>query len=149
MNKKKLSILFVFYLFTVIIFGGCGGSSDEDADLIQTGKYYVTYGENFDYPGWDIFDVDSYIRIYSFKRVGNNSYELTMSGILYWQDSIGITDYTNISSSKYKNLHMTRISDNQYETVPGFSPYVGLIIYDEENIGLITNEFDVDLEYVY
>ena len=149
MSKKRLSILFVFYLFTVFIFGGCGGSSDEDVDLIQPGKYFVTYGENLDYPGWDIFYDDSYIRVYSFKEVGYNSYELTLSGILWWQDSIGKTDYTNISSSKYKNLPMTKISDYQYETVSGFSPYVGLIIYDEENIGIITDEFDVDLEYAY
>ena len=149
MINKRFSMLFIFFLFTVVIFGGCGGSADDDVDLIQPGRYNVTYGENLDYPSWDILYDDSYIRVFSFKRVGNNDYELTLSGLIWWKDSIGNTDYTNLSSNKYQNLPMTKIDDYLYETIPGFTPYVGLIIYDEENIGLITDEFDVDLEYAY
>jgi len=139
-------MLFIFCLFTVFTFGGCGGDSTDESDFIQPGRYYAVDGENYDNPDWEVSYYDSYIRVFHFEKVNFYDYELSFSGVIFWLDTYGNSYARSIPQ---RNILMTRIDDGLYETKSSSAPYVLLEIFNEEIFDLYTEEFMVSLEFNY
>jgi hypothetical protein len=132
-------------LSVVFISGGCGGGSSSNISLIQQGRYYVLNGENFDYPDLSVSYNDSYIKINSFKKIGNNDYELSFSGLIFWRNSEGTTVHG--SNVQQRTILMSRVDHSIYETKYSSDPYIWIEILDDKNIDLCSDEFLVGLIY--
>jgi len=142
-NRINFSKLFILCFFVVFIFGGCSGSSGDKTEYLQEGKYYIAYGENIDHPNWSIIQEDSYIRIFSFKKVGYNDYEVVFSGLLFWMDNRNNIIPYNIPA---RTILLSKI-EHYYETKSNSDPYIWIEIFDDKNFDLCSDEFLVELEY--
>ena len=134
MEKKRFLGLFVLCLSAVLIFGGCDGGGDS-ADYLGTGKYFINDeadAEHVDHPGWVISCDDSYIRVFNFKKVGHNEYEITFSGYLEWYDS-GFFYYTNLSQ---RTITVVKVDHYCYESKYSSDPYVYIEIFDDYSFEL-------------